>query len=354
MGMLKHIDRRRFLAVAGTAMSSAASAQDGQKKIRTGILGIQHSHLNEKLKAMYNNPDFEVVAVSEPDEAMRKEHGANPLLKQLRWTPMDEMLGDKSIDLIVFEGVVKDAVPYGKRILDAGKHLHLEKPPTNQLAPFKELVDVARQRERKLQLGYLYRFHEGTDAVLDAYKQKMLGEVFMIRCTMNSDRNATQRAVEARYPGGSMFELGGHLIDRVIAFLGRPTKVRTWLRHDTSIKDTENDNTLAVLEYPSALAMVVSSAKDAASNRSFEVIGTDGSMMVEPLEPSPTLRVEMREARGPYKKGRQEIKMGPQPRFIKDFQELGRAIKSGTPLRYSWDHELLLQETLLRCSGEIS
>jgi predicted dehydrogenase len=109
-----------------------------------------------------------------------------------------------------------------------------------------------------------------------------------------------------------------------------------------------------VFEYPSAVAEIVSSNRDAASHRSFEVIGSDGSIMVEPMEPVPTLRVHMREARGPYRKGVQEIKLGPQPRFIKDFEDLARAIKSGTPLRYSYDHELLLHETLLRASGEIA
>ena len=35
------------------------------------------------------------------------------------------------------------------------------------------------------------------------------------------------------------------------------------------------------------------------------------------------------------------------------FQELGAAIKAGKPLKHSYDHELLLHETLLRASGEI-
>ena len=108
-----------------------------------------------------------------------------------------------------------------------------------------------------------------------------------------------------------------------------------------------------MFEYPKALATVVSSARDAASHRSFEVIGTDGSILIEPMEPVPSLRSSMREARGPYPKGTQEIKLGPQPRFVKDFEDLARAIQSGSPLRYSYDHELALQETLLRASGEI-
>jgi predicted dehydrogenase len=345
------MDRRHFLgaATAGAALAGAATG-----KIRVGILCIQHSHLRDKLKAMTNNSDYELVSVCEPDEATKRSKGGDPGLQGMRWVSMDDLLGDKSIDLVVFEGEVRDAVPFGKRVLDAGKHLHLEKPPTNKLEPFRELVELARRRDRKLQLGYIWRFHEGAGAALDAYRKGWLGDVFMIRATINSDRDMKQREVEGRFPGGSMFELGGHMIDRVIAMMGKPLQVRTWLRHDTKIQDTVKDNTLAVFEYPSALAEIVSSNRDAASHRSFEVIGSDGSIMVEPMEPVPTLRVHMREARGPYRKGVQEIKLGPQPRFIKDFEDLARAIKSGSALRYSYDHELLLHETLLRASGEIA
>lgn len=342
------LNRRHFLGAA----ASAAMAAGTTGRIRVGILCIQHSHLNEKLKVLSGNVDYELVAVCEPDEATRRAKADHPVLQRLRWVTIDDMLGDKSIDLIVFEGEVKDAVPYGKRVLDAGKHLHLEKPPTNRMEPFRQMVELARQKDRKLQLGYIWRFHEGTDAAMEACRQGWLGDVYMIRATINSDRDMKQRAVEARYPGGSMFELGGHMIDRVIAVLGKPAQVKTWLRHDTRIQDTEKDNTLAVLEYPSALAMVVSSARDAASHRAFEVIASDGSMMVEPMEPAPKLRVQLREARGPYKKGAQEIQLAAQPRFVRDFADLARAIRTGTPLRYSYDHELTLHETLLRASGE--
>lgn len=345
------IGRRRFLAAMGAGSAALGQALPG--KIRVGILGIQHSHLTEKLNVMSHNPDYELVAVCEPDEATRAQKSKHPVLERLRWTSIDELLGDKSIHLIVFEGEVKDAVPYGKRILDAGKHLHLEKPPTNKMEPFREMVDLARRQDRKLQLGYIWRFHEGTEAALEACRKGWLGDVFMIRATINSDRDMKQRAVEARFPGGSMFELGGHMIDRVIAMLGRPTQVRTWLRHDTKIPDTVKDNTLAVLEYPSAVAMIVSSNRDAAQHRAFEVIGTDGSIMIEPMEPVPSVHSRMRQARGPYPKGGHEITFGRQGRFVKDFEDLARAIKTGSPLRYPYEHELLLHETLLRASGEL-
>jgi predicted dehydrogenase len=158
------MERRRFLASAVT--SAFAGVQP--RRIRTGILGVQHSHLPGKLQAMYDNPDFEVVAVSEPDGRTRREHEGDALLRPLRWVSMDDMLADKLLDLIVFEGTVSDAIPFGMRVIESGKHLHLEKPPTNRMEPFRELVEAARRSSLRLQLGYLWRFHRGTEAALEA------------------------------------------------------------------------------------------------------------------------------------------------------------------------------------------
>jgi predicted dehydrogenase len=339
--------RRGFLQMTAAAVAAP-------KRIRTGILGIQHSHLAGKVDAMRASLCYELAAVCEPDPATRKARESLPVLKGLRWVSLDALLGDASLDLIVFEGEVKDALPLGRKVVEAGKHLHLEKPPGNRLEPFRELVELARSRRRLLQLGYLWRFHEGIDRALDAMRQGWLGDVFLIRATINSDRDPAQRAVEARYPGGSMFELAGHTIDRILSFLGRPHQVRHWLRHDSRFPDALKDNTLAVFEYDKALAVVFSAAIMGGSgpHRSFEVIGTDGTFLIQPMEPVPTLRVFLRTARGPYKAGWQDLQLEPQPRYIGDFRELAGAILGGRPLKYSYDHELLLQETLLRASGE--
>jgi predicted dehydrogenase len=89
-------------------------------------------------------------------------------------------------------------------------------------------------------------------------------------------------------------------------------------------------------------------------HRSFEVIGSDGTFVVNTESNPPRMRVAMRKAHGPYKAGWQQIELKPQPRFLGDFQELAQSIKTGEPLRLSYDHELNLHETLLRASGEMT
>jgi predicted dehydrogenase len=351
------MDRRKFLQHTSAGVLTAMAANAAVSKIRTGMLGTKHSHFGGKVKAMMDAPaDYEIVAVVENDPAAKARAQKDPRLASVRWMSEQELLNDRSINLIVVECNAWEALPWGKKVIDAGKHLHLEKPPGNDWGAFKELMSEARNKKLLVQTGYLWRWHEGVMAAIDAAKKGWLGEVFMVRGTMNSDRDAEQRATEAHYKGGGLFELSGHVIDRVVEVLGRPRTVKSWLHHDTSVPDKLADNCVAVFEYDKALAVVTQSAKmsGAGDHRSFEILGTDGSFVLNPESNPPRMQVNMRRPQGPYKAGWQNINVAPQPRFVGDFKELARAIKSGEPLKHSYDHELLLQETLLRASGELS
>lgn len=349
------IGRREFLMGSALAARTVAHAAS-ERKIRAAILGTQHSHVRGKLQAMRDSADYEVVCICEHDPEVQKKQAADPLYRGLQWVSERELLSEASIDLVVVECKPWEAVPWGEKVIAAGKHLHLEKPAGDTYEPFRNLVEEARRKRLLLQKGWVLRGHAGINAAIDAANQGWLGKVYMVRTTINSDRDQPQRDLEAKYPGGSMFELGGHVIDRVAELLGRPAKVRSWLRHDTGVDDKLADNTLAVFEYDGALAVVATAARmyGSGNHRSFEVIGSDGSFMIQPLGGDSKMTVAMREARGPYRQGWQTIDPGPQPRYIADFVELARALKTETPLKLSYDHELLVHETLLRASGEMS
>jgi predicted dehydrogenase len=265
------------------------------------------------------------------------------------------LLADRSIAVVAVETAVWDFMTFGRKVIAAGKHLHLEKPPTPKMAEFRELVEEARGKKLLLQTGYIWRFHAGFTAAMEAARQGWLGDVYMLRGTINTDIDTKARAAVGRYGGGMMYELGSHLIDRVVDLWGRPKEVKSWLRHDTRTPDKLADNTLAILEYDKSLAVISTSARmpGASQHRSLELIGSEGAIVIQPIEPGTRMRVSMREARGPYRAGWQDVEMASQPRYVGDFRELARAIRTGTPLKYSYDYELLVEETLLRAAGEM-
>jgi predicted dehydrogenase len=340
------MNRRIFLQTSG-----AAALQAAPSKIRTGFYFMRHSHFGGKWKACLDNPAFEIAGVYEPDATVRAQAKGN-----FRFISEEELLGDKSIQLVVVEVPPATGLPYGRKVIEAGKHLHIEKPPTDQWAPFRDLVEQARHKKLLLQTGYIWRFHEGIRRAKEAMKQGWLGEVYLMRGTIHTDIAGQLRKDVAGFKGGMMFELGSHQIDRVVDLFGRPKQIKSWLKKTTlGAKDGLADNTLAILEYDGALAVLSTSARmpGATQHRSFEIIGTEGAIVIQPVEPGTKMRVSLREAKGPYRAGWQDIELPPQPRYIGDFQDLARAIQTNTPLTYSYDFELLVHETILRAAGEM-
>jgi predicted dehydrogenase len=330
------MNRRNFLAAAAAAPAAGAAAP-----IRAALYGTRHSHAKGKLKAMLDNADFQVAGICEPDDAAWAKV---PDLHKYRRLPEDEMLGDVSIRVIAVETEVWNALPCGRKVITAGKHLHIEKPPSHEMAPFRELVEEARRKRLLLQVGYIWRFHEGVTRAIALAKSGRLGKVHLMRGTIHTDLRPEARAPLARYKGGMMFELGCHQIDRMVDLFGRPRGVKSWLQKGA---DGLAENAVGVFEFDGAMAVITTSAKmaGASQHRSFEVIGEEGSVILQPVEPGTRMRI--------YEKGWKEVDLPPQPRYVGDFQHLARAIATGAPLRYSYDFELLVQETVLRACQEI-
>ena len=132
--------------------------------------------------------------------------------------------------------------------------------------------------------------------------------------------------------------------------------MKSWLRHDTSTPDKLADNNVAVFEYDKALAVITQSAKmsGAGDHRSFEILGTDGSFVLNPESNPPRMRVNMRKPQGPYKAGLAGHRASAATEVCRRFQGTGAGDQVRSALKHSYDHELLLQETLLRASGELS
>ena len=351
MGAGHDMTRRRFLqaslGVTGALAFTAPqlSAEGSPRQLRLGFLGTAYSHFNEKLKVVRESTDLELVGLCEEDEAVRAK---GP--KDARWLTRQQLFAEAEI--VVVESAVKDHARHAGLALRAAKHVHVEKPPADTLAGLRELFALATSQRRRLQIGYMWRHNPGINAALEAARRGWLGEIYLVRATMNTLAGPEQRREWARFRGGAMFEQGCHLIDPVVRLLGAPTKVTPFLRHHGAAADTLADNTVAVLEFPKALAIVTSAPlqPDAGPQRFFEVLGTNGTARVQPLEP-PALTLVLAQAAGPYAAGRQDVKLPPYHRYVDEFAELVKAIREDQPLPIPVEEDLRVQETLLRACG---
>lgn len=340
------LSRRSFLAAtAATAVTAAALAAEPGRRIRAGFLGTGYSHFRDKHALLRDSPDFELVGLSEADAGVRAKGPVDA-----RWLTQEELLA--TAEVVIVESAVRDHARHARLALEAGRHVHLEKPPAATLREFRELVELSRRQERVLQIGYMWRYNPGLARAVEAAQRGWLGEVFLVRATMNTLLADDRRPEWAEFPGGAMFEQGSHLVDAVVRTLGTPIKVTPFLQRRRAPADTLADNTVAVFEYPAALAIVTSAPlqPNAGPHRFFEILGTQGTARVLPLEP-PALSLELAEAAGPYARGRQEVPLPAYRRYVDEFRDLAAAIRGARPLPVSLEQELAIQAALMLACG---
>lgn len=340
------MNRRKFLgataASAAWATDLLAASAEPISKITVGMLGASHSHAAEKLRLLRSHDAFEFVGAVESSERIRATHPA------VAWIGRDELLA--RTEFIVVESAVRDHARDGLAALRAGKHVHLEKPPSAKWSEMLELVQAAREHNRLLQVGYMWRHNPGFQKIFEAARNGWLGEIVQVRAMMNNLLAPGLREEWAEFAGGAFFEQAAHLVDAAVRLLGKPSGVTSVLRSTKG--DALVDNNAVIFEFPRALAIVTNSTSqpNAFAHRQFEVQGTNGTMLLKPLEP-PALLADFAKAAGPYRAGTQMAELPKYERYRDEFDQVARCIRSGAALPVSLDEELLVQEWLLRACG---
>ncbi|MEX1018818.1 MAG: Gfo/Idh/MocA family oxidoreductase [Litorilinea sp.] len=330
-------------------------------KIRMAQYGTKHGHAAGKLLSMLNHPDIEVVGVYEPDAARRAEvANSDDAFGQVTWfESADAMLNDASITAIASEGLNSESLNFTEAIVDAGKHVWYDKPAGDNWTQWQRVVEKARAQELFLQMGYMFRHQHAFEKLAQWAKSGALGQIFSVRAHMSTRLNEAQRAVISEHAGGILYDLGGHMIDQVVWLLGRPQKVTAYLRNDGGIVPAFQDNTLAVFEFERALATIdIAAMESRPMARRFEIYGDKGSaIIVDGFDPSREIRLALEEDIEGYAAGVHYLQWEPQTRqnmYDRELEAFVEILRGERAPDRSYDHDLLVQETLLRATGGIT
>jgi len=328
------------------------------KKIRIGQLGIGHNHGAARMNALRMLPDhFEVVGVAEDSPAWREKRGGNPAYQGLPMMSVAELLAVPGLEAVLVETDGGDLLDSARLCAERGLHLCMDKPGGEDLAGFRAVCDLAREKHLVLQLGYVYRNNPAVNFCVAAAKNGWLGEVFEIHAVMSRYNKDEYRRWLSQFRGGAMYIFAGYLIDTVLRILGAPDRVTPFLKQTRD--DGLIDNGLAVLEYPHATATLrVSVAEvEGYAHRRLIVCGTNGTVELCPIEyvkddPQLSVRLTLREPRAHYAAGTRMVNCGARgDRYAAQMIEFARVVRGEIADPFPVEHEYLLQKTLLRASG---
>ncbi len=254
-------------------------------KIKIGQIGIGHNHGEAKMLAVRKFPElFEVVGYSEENEEWVKKRGNNEGYRDLERLSIDEII--KESDAVLIETDVWDLTEVAQKCIDAGKHIHMDKPGSGTLAEYKHMLDTAKNKNLVVQLAYMYRYNPAIQKCIELINEGKLGELYSINAEMSTFHPIDYKKWLTNFGGGIMYILGCHLIDLIVYIMGKPDRVHSFFKHTNLDGIDFADNNLAVMEYEKALARVfVSSVEvNGFGRRQFMVSGSKGTVNICPLE----------------------------------------------------------------------
>jgi predicted dehydrogenase len=371
---MNHIDRRQFLTTAARTGAVAAAGQwlnpaalaatPPKQRIRIGQIGTGHEHASGKMDTFRKLSDhYEVVGIVEPDPELRKSRADHRSYRDLKWMTEEELLNTKGLQAVAVEVDSDDkrVMDIAGRCIDAGMHIHLDKPGGESFSKFKKVLDEAKKRKLTVQLGYMYRNNLAVQFCRKAVQQGWLGQVFEVHCVMSKFSDVKYRKYLSQFRGGTMFIYTCHMMDLVVGLLGKPDRIVPFRRQTRSDAGEMCDNGLVVLEYPKTTATIRTTSLEVEGfkRRQLVVCGDEGTIDIRPLEtyqvrpPQPLkLQLALSKARGTYKRGYQEVTFPQVPaRYHNQLIEFAQIIRDEIENPFPLEHELTVQECLLEACG---
>lgn len=149
-----------------------------------------------------------------------------PNIKTFR--SLDDLLADEKVELVVVNTPSVTHFEFAKKVINARKHVIVEKPFTATVKEAKELIELAKKNEVMLSVFQNRRYDSDFKTVKKVLKQGLLGEI--VDAEIHYDRydpNLSYKVHKEKDTAavGSLYDLGAHLIDQSIVLFDMPNAV---------------------------------------------------------------------------------------------------------------------------------
>lgn len=261
------------------------------KSIGVGVIGMGSIAELAHFPSIKELPRTRLVAACDPNEETRQRVKAKWDIPNV-YNDYRRMLDrEKDIELVIITS--PNAFHHQQAIasLTAGKHVIIEKPFACTNAEAWDIVETAKRYDRKVMVGCNYRFWEQHLIAKDLIEAGLIGDVRMGSSKSHEGWSlyhemisATRFRADPKLAGaGALFDLGGHMTDLLLWFMGKkPVRVcGTATRVATPSSYTELDDCDYIqIEFDDgARGMVDLNRFSPAVTQGCEILGTEGTIL---------------------------------------------------------------------------
>ncbi len=200
-------------------------------KLKVGIIGsggISTVHM-DGYNLLASKGEVEVVAACDIDEEKVKRYVKKYNIPRY-YTDCREMMAKEELDLVsvcTWNSAHKDCTIVALR---GGANVICEKPMALNAVEAQEMLDVAKETGKLLQVGFVRRFGNDADLVKKFIKGGTIGDIYYAKATyLRRDGCPGGWFGDKAYSGGGpLIDLGVHVIDLVRYLAGNPLPVEAF------------------------------------------------------------------------------------------------------------------------------
>lgn len=191
----------------------------GVRRLKWGILGA--ARVNQRLlPAIVAAPNSQLVAIASrragaAKEVLGKYGPVADYLDVTCYDDLDSLINDDNVEAVYCPMANEEHAEWALKVINAGKHILIEKPMTTSLADIDAIENAAKENNVKVMEGFMYRFHPQHAKVHEMIDAGLIGDVLSARASFSFFMKPARmyrinRNMENG--GGAMWDIGPYAI----------------------------------------------------------------------------------------------------------------------------------------------
>ncbi len=255
-----------------------------RRQVRYAVVGLGHIAQVAVLPAFGHLRRSRLAALITGDprklQALARRHDVNALGD---YDELEDVLERERIDAAFITLPNHLHAAFTERILRAGVHVLCEKPMAVTSEECERMIEVAREEDRRLMIGYRLHFEESNLEAIRQVADGELGDVFnihgMLTMTVRDPKNI--RLGKPDRGGGPLYDLGIYCLNAArYLFRAEPQEVMAWPSAQRTREGAE-ERIVGVVRFPGDRELTFVASVGAAPISELRILGSAGDLRVE-------------------------------------------------------------------------
>ncbi len=191
-------------------------------------------------------------------------------------TEFDEVIADDSIDAVCLAVETSSHFELGKKVIEAGKHLYVEKPFTDNVAQAVELKGLAAEKGVTIHVDHIMIYHPAIMKIKEIIDSEELGDIIYMDCSrMNLGK--------VKNDVSAMWDLSVHDLS-IIDYLSDGAKVKSVNSIGRIIYSTKPSVTFITADYGLFIANIKANWISPIKERKLIIAGTKKMLVYDDVD----------------------------------------------------------------------